>query len=1252
MTDEVALNVKFTGDSSGVVTESRRGADAVDDYGKRVDASRDRTYQFGRSARDTEKALGSMGDTVRAVTGLLAAMGAVQIVSKFKEIAVETDRMRASLTTVTGSTENAMAAFSELEKIAAKTPFTLDQSVNAFIKMKALGLEPTERALLSFANTSSAMGKDLTQLIEAVADASTNEFERLKEFGIKASQQGDQVSFTFQGVTTTVEKSSDAIVDYLTRIGEVEFAGAAAQQMDSLVGLFSNLEDNVAGLFRAFGDAGGSDALRDFLRGLNEQLGDLKADLPVILSDTELLTDALVTLGSVAIARAVVPAATVMIERMAALSLTGTTLTGVMTGLNGVMAAFGGPVGIALVAATALFTFGTNARTAAEEAETLTLEVDRMAVKFRDATEAQREFLRLQVQDKLVEIRSGLREALDELISYQTKINMATQEGGFFSHSVMRNSLDEYKRGIVEAQARIDSLRQAERDLAAVLDGTFEPIKKQTATLDELATAGTSATKAIEKADEALVKAAKAFNVANDPQAKFLARMDEIKDLQRSGLVTQTAINNAVQAAVDAYAKAVDAGEDFNKMLEEGKRLTESLRTPMEVYTDQVQRLQELLAAGAIDQETFNRAVQSAADKLVTANQKAAEQAGNAWADFGKTLQESFRDSFIAAEGHLDDFLKRAETALKEAAYRWAFDNTIGAFFSGVFGGGGGGVSMSASGGGGGGSYGSLTNMGGSALLSGVSLAGANSAISTGATYLINGLNAAGYTGAAQYAGTAYANTTVLGNQIGNAAGIQGGGAALGTLATAGAGVVGGYFGNRLGESALGRTADPTVSTVGQAGGALAGAAIGAQYGSIGGPIGAAIGAAVGAIAAVALGDKKHRDYNLGALVGPDAPANAKVAASGLRIAAYDRRSDGNVAVQFTDTLLQIDEVLTQLVESTGVDVNLAGRTLQGSGANSNVDQGNFFGAKGRTGKTPVSELGDAPTEFVKAWLAEVNAQLPKRVQDIMRGVDGTAEALIDGLAASIQIDKLLNLDVVRDTREAVDALLEPQKILIELYDDTTEKVMELAAGIDGNASGLVDLTAALTDQKNAALELAMAYQGVQLETGALFGDAIEQIRQSLMTDEELYAERRAQIADLTAQLANTISPDEISRIQNEIVGLTNDAFRSLSPDQQSTLGQEFLTFLTEARDIANTQLQAGLDALASREEGVKSTIDLELEVAQQQQRAVMDQQAAVDQFGTWVQQLTSGQAQITINIPGYGSTTVQLGDITSEITL
>jgi len=225
---------------------------------------------------DVEKKGKGVGDsTTKAATGIdrlkgsaisaksaLTALATGLAVQRFMAVATETDRLRGSLQTMTGSAANAKDAFAALTKFAEKTPFSLDQSVNAFIKLKALGLEPTERALTSFGNTSSAMGKDMTQMIEAVADASTGEFERLKEFGIKAKQQGDQVSFTFQGVTTTVKKNADEITEYITKIGETNFAGAMDRQMEGLVGKISNFQDALDGLFRAIADEGASDRLK------------------------------------------------------------------------------------------------------------------------------------------------------------------------------------------------------------------------------------------------------------------------------------------------------------------------------------------------------------------------------------------------------------------------------------------------------------------------------------------------------------------------------------------------------------------------------------------------------------------------------------------------------------------------------------------------------------------------------------------------------------------------------------------------------------------------------------------------------------------------------------------------------------------------------------------------------------------------------------------------------------------------------
>lgn len=207
----------------------------------------------------TERSIGGVSTAVRALQSAVAAVGVAQLGRQMYSAIAGAQSLQASLKTVTGSVEAAGVAWDELLDFAKTTPFTLDQSVNAFIRMKSLGLDPTREALTSFGNTSAAMGKDLMQMIEAVADASTFEFERLKEFGIRASQQGDQVSFTFQGVTTTVAKNSQAITQYLENIGNTQFAGAMADQMDTLNGQASNLEDSIYQMWLAFGDAGATD---------------------------------------------------------------------------------------------------------------------------------------------------------------------------------------------------------------------------------------------------------------------------------------------------------------------------------------------------------------------------------------------------------------------------------------------------------------------------------------------------------------------------------------------------------------------------------------------------------------------------------------------------------------------------------------------------------------------------------------------------------------------------------------------------------------------------------------------------------------------------------------------------------------------------------------------------------------------------------------------------------------------------------
>jgi hypothetical protein len=196
----------------------------------------------------------SVESAMRTVGTLFAGVSIGAFAGKLVSVEREFGTLNASLVTVTGSAQEADKAFALLTNFAATTPFSLQEVTSAFIKMKAMGLDASEGSLRSYGNTASAMGKSLNQMIEAVADAATGEFERLKEFGIRSASEGDRVTFTFRGISTNVGKNAAEIEGYLRRIGDVDFAGAMDARAKTLDGAISNLGDSWDSLFRTIND--------------------------------------------------------------------------------------------------------------------------------------------------------------------------------------------------------------------------------------------------------------------------------------------------------------------------------------------------------------------------------------------------------------------------------------------------------------------------------------------------------------------------------------------------------------------------------------------------------------------------------------------------------------------------------------------------------------------------------------------------------------------------------------------------------------------------------------------------------------------------------------------------------------------------------------------------------------------------------------------------------------------------------------
>lgn len=282
MTDIASLGLYI--DSSGVVR-----------------ATKELRELNGVSAK-AETAAGKLKDSFAGLAaGLITTATAMAALNKLVDTGREFGIFNASLKTATGSTEAAAEAFSKLEKFASTTPYSLEQSIDAFIKLKNLGLDPSEEALRSYGNTAAAMGKDLSQMIEAVADASTGEFERLKEFGIKSAKQGDQVTFTFRGVATTIKNTSEDVQAYLLKIGNTEFATAMSERMKTLDGAISNFSDTWNALFRNIINSGVGELIQKGFILATEALQsfmDLVGLTPEAVTKIDATADAAVRLGN------------------------------------------------------------------------------------------------------------------------------------------------------------------------------------------------------------------------------------------------------------------------------------------------------------------------------------------------------------------------------------------------------------------------------------------------------------------------------------------------------------------------------------------------------------------------------------------------------------------------------------------------------------------------------------------------------------------------------------------------------------------------------------------------------------------------------------------------------------------------------------------------------------------------------------------------------------------------------------------
>lgn len=223
----------------------------------------------------TERIGGLAASTARyaAIAGSAAAVTGGAFLGSVIRTSAKFEDFQAVLETTEGSAEKARSALAWVSNFATTTPYELDETTQAFVRLRAYGLDPTRGMLRTLGDASSALSKPILQAVEAMADAVTGENERLKEFGITASKRRNEITYAWtqdgKTLTKTVDASNKAMIaSTIEAIFNSRYAGAMERRSKTFNGMTSNLADSWTRFQQQVGEAGPFAAAKGFLGGL------------------------------------------------------------------------------------------------------------------------------------------------------------------------------------------------------------------------------------------------------------------------------------------------------------------------------------------------------------------------------------------------------------------------------------------------------------------------------------------------------------------------------------------------------------------------------------------------------------------------------------------------------------------------------------------------------------------------------------------------------------------------------------------------------------------------------------------------------------------------------------------------------------------------------------------------------------------------------------------------------------------------
>jgi hypothetical protein len=231
------------------------------------------------------KSVKGLSSAVFSLKGALIGLGGAVVIRSIARTNAQFEDLRSGLASVFGSVEEGNKRFREISDFATRTQFSVEDLTKAFITLKGAGIEPTEKLLTTFTDTSASavdglgVFEALTRVIARSVGGGLGleELNQIFDRGIPVfTILNEQLGITRLEVSElgkTAEGSEKLVSALITGLDQ-RFGGATQKRLSNLNVAFSNFGIALRNFQDIIGESGFGQALKNVTNTLTDAVSD------------------------------------------------------------------------------------------------------------------------------------------------------------------------------------------------------------------------------------------------------------------------------------------------------------------------------------------------------------------------------------------------------------------------------------------------------------------------------------------------------------------------------------------------------------------------------------------------------------------------------------------------------------------------------------------------------------------------------------------------------------------------------------------------------------------------------------------------------------------------------------------------------------------------------------------------------------------------------------------------------------------